>query len=46
MIYEWRVYEVVREDECNHERFQQITTNFFDKYGIKVVGFASRHWDV
>ncbi|MDQ1279019.1 MAG: hypothetical protein QG670_279 [Thermoproteota archaeon] len=40
MIYEWRVYEVVPgKMNAINERFQKITTKFFDKYGIRVVGF-------
>jgi NIPSNAP len=40
MLYEWRVYEIVpgRMNAIN-DRFQKITTKYFDKYGIKVVGF-------
>ncbi len=40
MLYEWRVYEIVPgKMGAINERFQKITTKFFDKYGIKVVGF-------
>lgn len=40
MIYEWRVYEVVPgKMDANNDRFQKIVLKFFEKYGIKVVGF-------
>ncbi len=40
MIYEWRVYEVVPgKMNALHDRFQKITLKFFEKHGIKVVGF-------
>lgn len=40
MIYEWRIYEVYpgRLDSLN-ERFAMITLKFFEKHGIKVIGF-------
>jgi hypothetical protein len=40
MLYEWRVYEVVPgRMGALHARFQNITLKFFEKHGIKVVGF-------
>jgi hypothetical protein len=40
MLYEWRVYEVVPgKMGALHARFQNITLRFFEKHGIKVVGF-------
>lgn len=40
MLYEWRVYEVVPgKMGALHARFQNITLKFFEKHGIKVVGF-------
>lgn len=40
MIYEWRVYEVMPgKMNALHNRFQKITLKFFEKHGIKVVGF-------
>jgi len=40
MIYEWRVYEVVPgKMNAINDRFQNITLKFFEKYGIKIVGF-------
>ena len=40
MIYEWRVYEAYpgRMDALN-ERFSKITLKYFEKHGIKVIGF-------
>ena len=40
MIYEWRVYEAYpgRMDALN-ERFAKTTIKYFEKYGIKVIGF-------
>ncbi|MCJ7573630.1 NIPSNAP family protein [Candidatus Bathyarchaeota archaeon] len=40
MIYEWRVYEAWpgRMDALN-ERFAKTTLGFFEKHGIKVIGF-------
>ena len=40
MIFEWRVYEAYpgRMDALN-ERFAKITLKYFEKHGIKVVGF-------
>jgi hypothetical protein len=40
VLYEWRVYEVSPgKMGALNDRFQNITLKFFDKYGIKVVGF-------
>jgi NIPSNAP len=40
LIYEWRVYEVVPgRMEALNERFAKITLKYFEKHGIKVVGF-------
>ena len=40
MLYEWRVYEVVPgKMGALNNRFQNITLMFFEKYGIRVVGF-------
>jgi hypothetical protein len=40
MLYEWRVYEVVPgKMGALHARFQKIALKFFEKHGIKVVGF-------
>ena len=40
MIYEWRVYEAMPGKMIAlNERFHKITLNFFEKHGIKVVGF-------
>ncbi len=40
MIYEWRIYEVPpgKIDALN-ERFAKTTIKFFNKHGIKVIGF-------
>ena len=40
MIYEWRVYEAYpgRMDALN-ERFAKTTLKYFEKHGIKVIGF-------
>jgi hypothetical protein len=40
MIYEWRIYEVTsgKMDALN-ERFVKTTLSFFEKHGIKVIGF-------
>ena len=40
MIYEWRVYEVTPgKMSALNNRFQKYTMKFFEKHGIKVVGF-------
>jgi len=40
MLYEWRVYEVVPgRMGALHARFQKIALKFFEKHGIRVVGF-------
>ena len=39
-LYEWRIYEVVPgKMGALNDRFQSITLKFFEKHGIKVVGF-------
>lgn len=40
MLYEWRIYDVVPgKMGALNDRFQNITLRFFEKHGIKVVGF-------
>jgi hypothetical protein len=40
MIYELRVYEVVPGKlPALHDRFAKIATKYFEKYGLKVIGF-------
>lgn len=40
MLYEYRVYEVMPGRMADlHRRFREITTRFFDRHGIRVVGF-------
>ena len=40
MLYEWRVYEVVPgKIGALHDRFENITLKFFERHGIKVIGF-------
>lgn len=40
MLYELRVYEVVPgRMEALHDRFANVTSRFFEKHGIRVVGY-------
>jgi hypothetical protein len=40
LIYEWRIYEVMPgKMGALNDRFQKITLKFFEKHGIKVIGF-------
>lgn len=40
VLYEWRAYDVTPgKMGALNNRFQNITLRFFDKHGIKVVGF-------
>jgi len=40
MIYELRIYDVIPGKlPILHERFAKITMGYFEKYGMKVVGF-------
>lgn len=40
MLYEWRVYEAVPgKMGALNDRFQNITLKFFERHGIRVVGF-------
>jgi hypothetical protein len=40
LIYEWRIYETYPGRlEALNERFSKITLKYFEKHGIKVIGF-------
>jgi hypothetical protein len=40
LIYEWRIYEAYPGRlEALNERFSKITLKYFEKHGIKVIGF-------
>ena len=40
MLYEWRIYEIPAGKMQNiNNRFANVTLKFFEKHGIKVIGF-------